>query len=137
MRMRVAVVSAALLVAASVILVAQTVEYSGKVVTIEKTRLQIEQNSGARPRQVWLSIGDDTPVVEGDKTMTVATAKLKKNVTLTAIVRPLLEAPPKEWSCTMHTHVAEAGPGKCPVCGMALVEREKAPAVKELRVTKR
>lgn len=35
----------------------------------------------------------------------------------------------KYWTCTMHTSVRAAGPGKCPICGMDLVPvRETPPA---------
>ena len=137
MRVVSVVASVVLLVASGAILLAQTVEYSGKLVTIEKTRLQIEREAGAKPRQVWVGVSDETPVIEGDRTDTLAAAKLKKNAVLTAVVVPFDGPTPREWSCTMHTHIAESGAGKCPVCGMALVERDKAPAVKEIRISKR
>lgn len=30
-----------------------------------------------------------------------------------------------DWTCTMHPQVSEKGPGKCPLCGMDLVPRDK------------
>lgn len=30
-----------------------------------------------------------------------------------------------DWTCTMHPQVSKPGPGKCPICGMDLVPREK------------
>ncbi|MBS1723430.1 MAG: efflux RND transporter periplasmic adaptor subunit [Armatimonadetes bacterium] len=30
-----------------------------------------------------------------------------------------------DWTCTMHPQVSKPGPGKCPICGMNLVPREK------------
>ncbi|MBS1723007.1 MAG: efflux RND transporter periplasmic adaptor subunit [Armatimonadetes bacterium] len=30
-----------------------------------------------------------------------------------------------DWTCTMHPQVSRPGPGKCPICGMDLVPREK------------
>ena len=136
MRLRALVVAVVILSGATWLL-AQSTEYSGKLTVIEKTRIQVERESGTKPRQVWLGVTDDTPVVEGATTTTLAAAKLKKNALLTVSVVPFDGPPPKEWSCTMHTHVAESGPGKCPVCSMALSEREKAPVVKEIRVAKR
>ena len=76
-------------------------------------------------------------MVEADRLVTFEAATLKKNarVVVTALAP---EGPPsKEWSCTMHTHVAEEHPGKCPVCGMALVERDRAPQAREIHVTRR
>jgi hypothetical protein len=105
--------------------------------TFEKTRSQVERDHGVEPRQVWVGVADETKVVDGTTTTTLAAAKLKKNALVTVTVVPFVGPPPKEWSCAMHTHVAESGAGKCPVCGMALTEREKAPAVKEIRVSKR
>jgi multidrug efflux pump subunit AcrA (membrane-fusion protein) len=29
-----------------------------------------------------------------------------------------------DWTCVMHPHVSEDGPGKCPICGMPLTRRE-------------
>ena len=31
------------------------------------------------------------------------------------------------WTCPMHPEVVRSGPGQCPVCGMNLVKRAKAP----------
>jgi hypothetical protein len=31
------------------------------------------------------------------------------------------------WTCPMHPEVVRGGPGKCPICGMNLVKRAKAP----------
>jgi multidrug efflux pump subunit AcrA (membrane-fusion protein) len=31
-----------------------------------------------------------------------------------------------DWTCTMHPQVSEPGPGKCPICGMALVPRSRS-----------
>ena len=129
-------VSGAVLLAA-IVGRAQSTEYVGKLTAIEKTRIQIELDSSLKPRQVWLAVSDDTPVVEGETKMTLAAAKLKKNTMVAVAFVPFEGSPAKEWSCTMHTHVAEAGPGKCPVCGMALAERDKAPAATEIRITKR
>jgi hypothetical protein len=126
-----------LLASVAGVFAAQAVEYTGKVTVVETSRIQIEREGAARPRQVWVAVADDLRVVEGDRTMTFAAAKLKRNSLVTVAVVPFEGVPPREWSCTMHTHVAEAGPGKCPVCGMALTEREKAPAAKEIRITKR
>ena len=132
-----ALVIPAVMFAGAAILLAQTTEYAGKVTAIEKTRIQVERENGVTPRQVWVGVSDDTKVVDGTATTTLAAAKLRKNALVTVAVVPFDGPPPKEWSCTMHTHVAESAAGKCPVCGMALTEREKAPAVKEIRVSKR
>ena len=118
-------------------LVAQSHEYGGKLTAIEKTRIQIERDQGLKPRQIWLGVTDETPVIDGETTTTLAAAKLKRNAIVTASVVPFEGPAPKEWSCAMHTHIAEAGPGKCPVCGMALTSRDKVPSVREIRVTKR
>ena len=123
--------------AGAAILLAQTTQYAGKVTAIEKTRIQVERENGVKPRQVWVGVSDDTKVVRrhGDNNTCHRQAQEER---ARASRRIAFDGPPpKEWSCTMHTHVAESGAGKCPVCGMALTEREKAPAVKEIRVSKR
>lgn len=32
------------------------------------------------------------------------------------------------WTCSMHPEVRQAGPGKCPICGMALIKVDTAPS---------
>jgi hypothetical protein len=111
--------------------------YEGTVSAIEKTRIQITRADKVSPKDLWFGVTPDTPVVEAGRSMTFEAAKLKKNarVVVTALAP---EGPPsKEWSCTMHTHVAEERSGKCPVCGMALVERDRAPHAREIHVTTR
>jgi hypothetical protein len=137
MRTRLLVIAATLALASAAGILAQVVQYDGKLLAVEKTRIQVEREAGSKPRQVWVGIADDTPVVDGDRATTFLAAKLKKNAVVAVTVVPFDGPPPKEWSCTMHPHVAEAVPGKCAVCAMALVEREKAALAKEVRVTKR
>lgn len=122
---------------ASAVLTAQDARYEGKVTAIEKTRLQITETTKDATRRVWLGITDQTPVINKDVTLAWAAAKLKKNAVIAVTVAKGDEVPGKEWSCTMHTHVAEAGPGKCPVCSMALVERDRALPAKAIHVVKR
>ncbi len=129
------VAAASFLIGAAV--VAQEAQYEGKLSAIEKTRIQVTRADKATPKEIWVAIADDTPVIEGDRTTTFAAAKLKKNAMLVVTVAKPDGPPVREWSCTMHTHVAEAGPGKCPVCGMALAERDRADQAKEIRVTRR
>ncbi len=33
------------------------------------------------------------------------------------------QASPETYTCVMHAHIAEPTPGKCPICGMALVRK--------------
>ena len=35
------------------------------------------------------------------------------------------------WTCAMHPEVRRDGPGQCPICGMALIERAEKPAAAE------
>lgn len=40
-------------------------------------------------------------------------------------------APPPDaggpiWSCSMHPEIERSGPGKCPICGMHLIEKPRA-----------
>ncbi|MBI3206431.1 MAG: hypothetical protein HYZ29_33145 [Myxococcales bacterium] len=40
-------------------------------------------------------------------------------------------APPPDaggavWSCSMHPEIERSGPGKCPICGMRLIEKPRA-----------
>jgi RND family efflux transporter MFP subunit len=45
------------------------------------------------------------------------------------VVGRLVPAAPEElWTCTMHPHVREHGPGPCPICGMPLVPVESETA---------
>lgn len=37
------------------------------------------------------------------------------------MTRPLLAATSEMWTCPMHPEIRQAGPGSCPICGMALV----------------
>ncbi|MCC6898441.1 MAG: hypothetical protein IT377_05670 [Polyangiaceae bacterium] len=30
------------------------------------------------------------------------------------------------WSCSMHPEIERSGPGKCPICGMRLIEKPRA-----------
>ena len=85
---------------------------------LDQTRIEITHGAGKASQKVWIGIDPDTAVNDADKTPTFATAKLRKNALVVVTVVP--EPPGKEWSCAMHTHVALEGPGKCPVCGMAL-----------------
>ena len=118
-------------------LAGQDVRYEGTVSAIEKTRIQITRADKESPRDLWFSVTPATPVVEADRSMTFEAAKLKKNARV-VVMALVPEGPPaKEWSCLMHTHIAEERSGKCPVCGMALVERDRAPQAKEVHVTKR
>jgi hypothetical protein len=118
-------------------LAGQDVRYEGTVSTIEKTRIQVTRVDKESPRDLWFGVTPDTPVVDGDRSMTFETAKLKKNARIVVTTLPQTGPPVKEWSCTMHTHVAEERSGKCPVCGMALAERDRAPQAREIHVTKR
>ena len=118
-------------------LAGQDVRYEGTVSAIEKTRIQITRADKESPRDVWFSVTPVTPVVEADRSMTFGSAKLKKNARVVVMALAPEGPPAKEWSCLMHTHIAEERPGKCPVCGMALVERDRAPQAKEIHVTKR
>lgn len=38
------------------------------------------------------------------------------------------------WTCAMHPEVRRDGPGQCPICGMALIEREEQPASAEAEI---
>lgn len=40
------------------------------------------------------------------------------------------ETPPaaSQWTCPMHPNVKQAGPGKCPICGMDLVRSDASSA---------
>lgn len=38
------------------------------------------------------------------------------------------KAPAASWTCPMHPEVVRDEPGKCPTCGMKLVEKEEPPA---------
>jgi hypothetical protein len=118
-------------------LAGQDVRYEGTVSAIEKTRIQITLAQKESPRDLWFGVTPDTPVVEADRSMTFEAARLKKNARVVVTAMAPDGPPSKEWSCTMHTHVAEDRPGKCPVCGMALVERDRAPQAREIHVTKR
>lgn len=44
-----------------------------------------------------------------------------------------LESVTKLWTCPMHPHVLEEGPGDCPVCGMDLVPTRRTAASRESR----
>ena len=43
---------------------------------------------------------------------------------------PREEQAPQVYTCPMHPQVQEAKPGKCPICGMALVPAAPAPKTK-------
>jgi hypothetical protein len=118
-------------------LAGQDVRYEGTVSAIEKTRIQVTRAENGSPKDLWFGVTPETPVVEADRSMTFEAAKLKKNVRIVVTALAPEGSPSKEWSCTMHTHVAEERPGKCPVCGMALVERDRAPQARQIHVTKR
>ena len=118
-------------------LAGQDVRYEGTVSAIEKTRIQIARADRESPRNLWFGVTPATPVVEADRSMTFEAAKLKKNARVVVMALAPEGPAAKEWSCLMHTHIAEDRSGKCPVCGMALVERDRAPHGKEIHVTKR
>lgn len=33
-------------------------------------------------------------------------------------------SPGSYWTCSMHPQIHEAAPGKCPICGMDLIEKQ-------------
>ena len=68
--------------------------------------------------------------------------KLKPDMFVNAVLRiPLraktnFEAVEAEYTCPMHPAVTSAEPGRCPECGMNLVEKEASPAGKVLTIPK-
>jgi hypothetical protein len=63
----------------------------------------------------------------GDKVGTEKEAK-RMNILLGSIEKlyPAQTEPATAYTCSMHPEVVQAGPGKCPKCGMALVPQQKA-----------
>jgi hypothetical protein len=120
----------------AVVTLAQEVQHAGTLTTIDKTRIELQVGDGSKKR-IWFQVTPETSVVEKDSTGTFAGAKLKKGASI-VVIAPKGESPSsKEWSCTMHTEVSLDGPGKCPVCKMDLIQRDRALLVKEIRLVKR
>ncbi len=114
-----------LLLVGLVNVMAHETTFKGTVEAADKMRVQVrtvDDKGKVAPKAVWFAVKDATKVMRGDKVIPFADARPKPGERIVITVEHGDEAG-VEWTCPMHSHIAEDKAGKCPICSMTLIER--------------
>ncbi len=116
-----------LLVAGIAGVAAHETTFKGTVEASDKTRVQvrtIDDEGKVAEKADWFAVTDATKVMRGDTAIPFAEAQPKPGERIVVVVAHGDEAG-IEWTCPMHSHIAEDKGGKCPICSMTLKERAR------------
>jgi hypothetical protein len=117
-------------------LVAQNATYKGTVAAVDKAKVQVLTDGSDPKKSVWFAVTEKTKVTRGGKTVAFDAANIKVGEALSITVAKGDEAH-TDWTCSMHPQVSKPEAGKCPLCSMALKERQVPAGAAEIRLGER
>lgn len=122
--------------ASAIVVRAHETTYMGTIEFAEKARVRVRTVNAegkVADKATMFAVTDSTKVTRGDKTVAFADAAPKIGERIVVVVAHGDEAA-TEWTCSMHSHIAEEKPGACPVCKMTLKERERPAKASQIKL---